>query len=72
MFNNYKDVKFEDTTIRVPIDYDGYLKKDFGDYMKLPPEEKRKTHKPVILDLKKSYIEYAKEKRDEKNECNSK
>ena len=25
-------------------DYDGYLKVKYGDYMKLPPEEKRKVH----------------------------
>ena len=35
---------FEDMKIRVPKQYDIYLKHMFGDYMQLPPEEKRKVH----------------------------
>lgn len=35
---------FEDTTIQMPVGYDEYLSNLFGDYMKLPPEEKRVTH----------------------------
>ena len=35
---------FEDMKIRVPRQYDIYLKHMFGDYMQLPPEEKRKVH----------------------------
>ena len=35
---------FEDMKIRVPRQYDIYLKHMFGDYMHLPPEEKRKVH----------------------------
>ncbi len=62
-FSNTKEVPFEDTTILIPIGYDEYLKKDFGDYMKLPPVEKQINHNPAILDLNKSYKEYAKEKR---------
>ena len=71
---NYNDFKetcempFEDTTIAVPIGYDNYLKKDFGDYMKLPPESKRVCHNPAILDLEKSYLTYIEEARKNKNE----
>ena len=71
---NYNDFKetcempFEDTTIAVPIGYDNYLKKDFGDYMKLPPESKRVCHNPAILDLEKSYLTYIEEARKDKNE----
>lgn len=55
-------VPFEDTEMRVPKDYDCYLKMDFGDYMKLPPEDKRMGgHPAAILDLHKSYKEYVKE-----------
>lgn len=55
-------VPFEDTEMRVPKDYDRYLKMDFGDYMKLPPEDKRRGgHPAAILDLHKSYKEYVKE-----------
>lgn len=64
-FSKTIDVKFEDTTIAVPIKYDEYLKKDFGDYMKLPPIEKRVTHKPYIFDLNKSFIDYAEKRRKE-------
>ena len=50
--------KFEDTEIQIPIGYDKYLKQCYGDYMKIPPVEKRVTHKPYILDFDKSYKEY--------------
>ena len=33
--------KFEDTYLMGPQDYDAYLKQLFGDYMVLPPEDKR-------------------------------
>lgn len=64
-FSKAIDVKFEDTTIAVPIEYDKYLKRDFGNYMELPPAEKRITHKPAILDLDRSFICYAERKRKE-------
>lgn len=37
---------FEDTTIDVPTGYDAYLRHMYGDYMQLPPEEKRVSHHP--------------------------
>lgn len=45
-------VPFEDTTILVPEDYDNVLSKKFGDYMKLPPVEKRKGHNFYFINLK--------------------
>ena len=64
IFRDYCELPFEDTTIRVPIEYDQYLTRDFGDYMKLPPEEKRVTiHPAAVIDLDKSYKQYAKEYR---------
>ena len=36
--------KFEGHDFYIPKDYDQYLTKIYGDYMKLPPEEKRKSH----------------------------
>ncbi len=35
---------FEDRKCKVPKDYDLILKKFYGDYMQLPPEEKRVSH----------------------------
>lgn len=42
-FGDGKLMKFEDFEVRVPLDYDSILKADYGDYMKLPPKEKRFT-----------------------------
>ena len=36
--------KFEDTELCVMSGYDEYLHIFYGDYMKLPPEEQRRTH----------------------------
>lgn len=59
IFKESVEVPFEDTTIRVPKEYDRYLKMDFGDYMKLPPEEKRHGgHPAAVIDFNKSYKEY--------------
>ncbi|MBQ8975060.1 MAG: LicD family protein [Oscillospiraceae bacterium] len=61
-FKDYIEMPFVDTTIRVPVGYDSYLTREFGDYMTLPPEEKRKApHPTALIDLDRSYKEYAKE-----------
>ena len=61
-FKDHLTVPFEDTTMRIPVGYDRYLTMDFGDYMKLPPKEKQiSKHDFAVLDLNKSYKEYAKE-----------
>lgn len=50
--------KFEDTKIYIPEDADSYLTSLYGDYMELPPTEKRVSHHDYIkLDLEKSYLE---------------
>ncbi len=55
-FETYTEMPFEDTTIRVPVGYDNYLKCDFGDYMKIPPKEKQiSSHSSGTIDLNKSY-----------------
>lgn len=47
LVENYKDslrAKFEDREFSIPVGYDNYLTSLFGNYMQLPPEEKRITH----------------------------
>ena len=34
-------VDFEDMKFTIPVGYDEYLRKHYGDYMKLPPKEKQ-------------------------------
>lgn len=58
-FKDIIEVPFENITIFIPIGYDSYLKKDFGDYMKIPPKEERVTiHPTAVLDLNNSYKKY--------------
>ncbi|MDY4788230.1 MAG: LicD family protein [Bacilli bacterium] len=60
-FSTTIDVKFEDTTIKCPIGWHEYLTQMFGDYMKLPPEEKRTSGHDFdggCVDLKHSYKDY--------------
>ncbi len=45
------DMPFENTTAKMPNQYDACLRRIFGDYMQLPPEEKRVNHCPYILDF---------------------
>ena len=43
-FDGFIDRKFESEDFRIPIGYDSHLKERYGDYMTLPPEEKRTVH----------------------------
>ena len=43
-FKEYTSLEFEGVNLKAIADYDAYLTKHYGDYMKLPPEEKRQTH----------------------------
>lgn len=36
--------KFENIEINIPLNYDFLLKREYGNYMKLPPEEERKSN----------------------------
>lgn len=50
---------FEDGEMPIPAGYDSYLKIAFGDYMKMPPYEKRVGHHDALfMDLTKSYKNY--------------
>ena len=43
-FSDFVLVEFEGKQFRAPIGYDAILTKIYGDYMQLPPEEKRVSH----------------------------
>lgn len=46
-----KDIFFEDITVKIPNNYDIYLRTHYDDYMKLPPENQRYGHKPYKIYL---------------------
>ncbi len=43
-FTEYVELPFEGLSLMAIRDYDAYLTKHYGDYMQLPPEDKRETH----------------------------
>lgn len=43
-YDGYKELPFGNLTVRVPVDYDAFLKHVYGDYMMLPPKEKQVSH----------------------------
>ena len=43
--------KFEDIDVYIPFKCEEYLTNQYGDYMKLPPENERVGHKPYIIDV---------------------
>jgi lipopolysaccharide cholinephosphotransferase len=51
-FEKAVNVPFEDTAIPVPNGYHEFLTALYGDYMKLPPVEKRVNHPGYFIDLK--------------------
>jgi len=44
IFSGALQVPFEGRTVSIPSGYDAYLRKLYGDYMSMPPEEERKPH----------------------------
>lgn len=60
MYRKISLYNFEDTQFCGFSNYDKYLSDKFGDYMKLPPEDKRNPHHFKVLDLNTPYREYQK------------
>ena len=48
-FDFFAEYRFEGAKFKGFAEYDAYLTQLYGDYMQLPPEEKRKSHMPVSL-----------------------
>lgn len=44
VFEDFVDVEFEGMSFKAPIGYDEWLRSFYGDYMTLPPVEKRVSH----------------------------
>lgn len=44
VFDSFTTAEFEGKEYRIPIGYDRWLRAFYGDYMQLPPEEKRVSH----------------------------
>lgn len=57
-------LEFEGVSVRAPLEYGKWLTRVYGDYMTLPPEDKRCGHHYTEkVDFEKTYKEYLKEKR---------
>jgi lipopolysaccharide cholinephosphotransferase len=71
--DNLVRVKFEDAEVYVPQSWDSYLKRQYGNYMKLPPPEKRTSAHDVIADpftpCSHTEILYWKDRRSLENQC---
>ena len=48
VFDSFVEVEFEKKMYKAPVGYDEWLKSFYGDYMQLPPEEKRVTHHSFV------------------------
>ena len=58
MLDSYVDLPFEDDQFMCFACWDDHLRRKFGDYMQLPPEEERVwKHHPIIIDFEHNYEE---------------
>lgn len=48
VFGKGNSILFEGELFACPLDYDKYLRTQYGDYMKLPPKEKQKSNHRII------------------------
>lgn len=61
LFDEYREVVFEDGHFPIISNYKDYLEIEYGDWRVLPPVEKRTTHHPLLLDFKQSYFDIVNE-----------
>ena len=47
-FEPYTEIPFEGELFKVPANYDGVLRAQYGDYMQLPPENQRENRHQII------------------------
>lgn len=52
VYGNKTFLEFEGVPMQVPEKYHDFLKRLYGDYMKLPPEKKRNHHKIEFIEVK--------------------
>lgn len=55
-YGKYRNIGFEGHKLMVEASYEKWLMREFGDYMELPPEEKRKTHPVSDIRFPKEYL----------------
>ena len=48
VYSNFTDIEFEGEKFKAITNYDAYMKSIYGDYMKLPPKEKQKSHHTFV------------------------
>lgn len=59
LFGEGVSLEFEDIEIKVPKHYDSYMTRIYGNYMQLPPPEKRQNiHNATIVDCNTPYTKY--------------
>ena len=59
IFDRQLRVEFEGYNLPIPYGYDKYLTMAFGNYMELPPKEKRVCHHEYeFMDMEKGYLNY--------------
>ncbi len=48
VFGKGNEIEFEGEMFSCPVDYDTYLRTQYGDYMKLPPKENQKSNHRIL------------------------
>ena len=51
LLTEFTEADFCGYKFKIPLDYDSYLKAEYGDYMQIPPPEKREIHSAYIINF---------------------